>query len=302
MREEQDDQVELMPDVTWPRHGFYHTVDSAISVLSQLGIGPDRLTIRKVGGGWQALRVIEQHPAAGSPLASHTMVELVVEGDGLFYYLPARMREDSREGEIGTRELTTLFDDGVEKAAYYVRQGGLFFDVRPGHHAGCARWIRLFGHDPGEWPRDVWYQLAILLPCLRYLAGGEAGLRLALRVLLGIEVDSLNWHPRRTMLPEDDRSTLSLRASRLGVDLILGDGIDDEAAMEITLGPVSLAEYRHFQTDDGQQRLNQVMRLVAPYHWAYEIKWLVGDAERAPRLGYELENAVLGVNTHLGEC
>lgn len=294
------EKTEVMPDLTWPRHGFHHTADSALMNLMQLGVGADRITIRKAGRGWQPLRVVEQYPAAGQALTPDVTVELAVEGDGAFFHLPVGMHEASREGQIGTREFVSLFDDAIEKAAVYVRLGGLFFDVRQSNPAGCKRWIELFGIDPDAWPQERWYRLAILLPCLRYLAGRERGLRLALRLLLGLEVSAINWCPRRTMMAAEDRSLLGERAGRLGVDLILGDGVDDEASMEITLGPISLAEYWRHQTEEGQYRLNQVMRLVAPYHWVYELKWLVGDSSRAPRLGVEIENAVLGVNSHLG--
>ena len=84
------------------------------------------------------------------------------------------------------------------------------------------------------------------------------------------------------------------------MDLIVGDGIDDEALMEITLRAETLEKFRRHQTNEGQKRINQVMRLVAPYHWIYRFKWLIGDINRAPRLGTEIENAVLGVNSHLG--
>jgi hypothetical protein len=290
----------VMPDLTWPRHGFYHTVDSALLNLMQLGISPDRITIHKAGRGWQPLRVVEQQPAAREPLTPDVTVELTVEGDGAFYHLPVGMHEASPEGVIGTYEIVSLFDDAVEKAAVYVRLGGLFFDVRPNNPAGCARWIALFGIDPEAWPRERWYQLAILLPCLSYLAGREKGLRLALRLLLDLEVEAIGWRPRRTVMAKEDRSLLGQRAARLGVDLILGDGVDDEASLELSLGPISVKEYWYFQTNEGQHRLNQVMRLVAPYHWIYDLKWLVGDKTRAPRLGSEIENAVLGVNSHLG--
>jgi predicted component of type VI protein secretion system len=102
------------------------------------------------------------------------------------------------------------------------------------------------------------------------------------------------------MMAPEDRSLLGRRAGRLGVDLILGNGIDDEAALEITLGPVSLADYRRHRTEEGGRRIQQVLRLVSPYHWVYDLKWLVGDAACGPRLGSEIENAVLGVNSHLG--
>src|SRR5262245_59909913 len=223
MSSEEDEKVELMPDVSWPQHGYHHTVDSALVTLSRLGIGNERITIRKAGRGWTPGRVVRQHPAAGKPLTPDGTVELVVEGDGLFYHLPAGLREEAGDDEIGTTELVSIFDDAVEKAAFYVRQGGLFFDVRPANPSGCARWIRLFGFVPEEWPKERWYNLAILLPCLRYLSGREAGLRFAMRLFLGLEIAAITWRPRRTLMAESDRSLLGARAGRLGVDLIVGD-------------------------------------------------------------------------------
>jgi hypothetical protein len=290
----------LMPDVIRPRHGFHHTVDSALLTLLRMGVGTDRITIRKAGRGWARSRVIEQQPAAGAPLTQDVMVELTVEGDGMFHHLPVGMREASRDGEIGTREMVSIFDDAVEKAAVYMRLGGPFFNVRPENPGGCARWVKLFGIEPEDWPKEKWYKLAILLPCLRYLTGRESGLRLAMRMLLDLEIASISWRPRRTMMDASDRSLLGWRSSRLGVDMIVGDGIDDEALMEITLRAETLEEFRRRQTDESQKRINQVMRLVAPYHWVYRFKWLIGDVSRAPRLGVEIENAVLGVNSHLG--
>jgi len=293
-------KTKVMPDLTRARHGFSHTIDSALLVLMRMGIGSERVTIRKAGRGWGRARVIDQQPAAGKGLTSEMVVELIVEGDSMFHQLPVGMHEASRDGEIGTRELVSIFDDAVEKASVYVRLGGLIFDVRPGNPGGCARWIRLFGIEPENWPKERWYKLAIILPCLRYLTGRESGLRLAMRMLLNIEISSITWRPRRTLMNPADRSLLGSQASRLGVDLLVGDGIDDEALMEITLRAETLEKYRGFQTDEWRRRIDQVMRLVAPYHWVYQFKWLVGDTNRPPRLGIEIENAVLGINSHLG--
>jgi len=296
-----NDKIEVMPDMMRPRHGFSHTVDSALVALMRLGIGSERVTIRKAGRGWGKSRVIDQQPPPGKPLTPEMVVELTIEGDSMFHQLPVGMHEASRDGEIGTRELVSIFDDAVEKASVYVRLGGLIFDVRPGNPGGCARWIRLFGIDPENWPKARWYKLAIILPCLRYLTGRESGLRLAMRMLLNLEIASITWRPRRTLMHPADRSLLGSQASRLGVDLLVGDGIDDEALMEITLRAKTLDKYRRYQTDEGQRRIAQVMRLVAPYHWVYQFKWLVGDVDRPPRLGIEIENAVLGINSHLGK-
>jgi hypothetical protein len=300
MLPEKIEELDLMPDVIKSRHGFHHTIDSALLTLSRIGIGTDRITIKKAGRGWARSRVVDQHPPAGTPITQDLVVELSIEGDSMFYHLPVGMQEASNDGEIGTRELVSIFDDAVEKAAVYIRLGGLFFDVRPSNPVGCARWIKLFGIEPEDWPKERWYRLAILLPCLRYLTGRESGLRLSMRMLLDLEIVSITWCPRRTLMDASDRSLLGSRASRLGVDLIVGDGVDDEALMEITLRAETLEKFRRHQTGEGQKRIDQVMRLVAPYHWVYRFNWLIGDVDRAPRLGLEIENAVLGLNSHLG--
>jgi hypothetical protein len=292
----------VMPDVRWPQYGFYHTVDSALASLARAGIAPERITLKKAGRGWQKGRVVQQAPPTGSPLTDDVAVELTVEGDGLFALLPIGMRDlgPDPEREPGIRELAALCDDPLEKAAYYVRQGGLYFDVRPDNAPGCARWIHLFGIDPHAWPRESWYPLAVLLPRLQDLAGREAGVRLALKVLLDLDVAAIHWQARRTRLSPDALSRFDARASRLGIDLIVGDGLEDEAALDITLGPVSLPVYLQHQTAEGRHRVQQVLQLVLPYHLDAAVRWVVGDTHRAPRLGIDQENSVLGINTHLG--
>jgi hypothetical protein len=292
----------VMPDVSWPQYGFYHTVDSALASLARAGIAPERITLRRAGRGWQKDRVVQQSPSAGSPLTDDVAVELTVEGDGLFSRLPTGMRDlgPDPEREPGVHELAVLVDDPIDKAANYVRQGGLYFDVRPENALGCARWIRLFGIDPAEWPKESWYPLAVLLPRLQYLAGGETGLRLALKIFLNLDVAAINQRARRTRLSPEALSRLGECASRPGIDLIIGDGMVDEAALEITLGPVSLPIYRQHQTEEGKQRIRQVLYLLLPSHVLYAIRWLVGDTNRAPRLGIGEENALLGINAHFG--
>lgn len=305
-----------MPDLTRPRYGFSQTADSALTGLSRMGIAPERITLKAGGPGWRDKRVVEQKPAAGTALTSDKTVQLTVGGEGLFHYLPTGMRDEPSAEQLGVegavalfavlervlsvRKLTALFDDPVEKAAYFVRQGGLYFDVRPENGLGCARWIRLFGVVPEDWPRASWGQLAALLPWLHVLAGTEPGLRLALRLLLGLELKRISWQPRVTRLGAEQLSGLGRRASQLGVDLVVGDGLEDEAAMRLTLGPVTLAEYEGHQTAEGARGLARVLRLVVPCHLECVVDWLVGDDSVAPRLGEAGENSVLGINSHLG--
>jgi hypothetical protein len=292
--------IPVMPDFTRPQYGFYHTVDSALAALSETDMGPERITIKKAGRGWRNHRIVEQRPLPGAALTSDVIVELTVEGDSAFYFLPTGMREGGSLQEAGIDDLVELLDDPLEKAAYTIRQGGMYFDVRQSGRPECARWIRLFGIDPDEWPEDKLYELAVLLPCMHRLAGRESGLRLALNVLMGLDVHSIHRRRKRTLLAPDEQSRLGERASRLGTDLVIGNGMEDEAGLEITLGPVSLETYRFCIAEEGERRLTQLFRLVLPYHLTYSINWLVGKRGLAPRLGIEQENSVLGVNMHLG--
>lgn len=289
-----------MPDLTRPRFGFSHTADSALTSLARAGVAAERITVRAAGAGWQDGRVVWQDPPPNHPLPPDKSVSLKVAGEGVFYYLPTGMRDAVREVELGAMELAEIFDDPVEKAAYFVRRGGLHFDVRPENPLGCARWIRLFGVAPEDWPREKWGRLAVLLPWLHVLAGTEAGLRLALRMLLGLEVRSIGRRPRVTRLGASQRSALGDHASQLGVDLIVGDGLEDEAAFLLTLGPVTLEEYERHRTAEGEAHIARVLRLVVPYHLECSVDWLVGDQSRAPQLGDAVENSVLGINSHLG--
>jgi len=290
----------VMPDLMHSRFGFSPTIDSSLNTLFRAGVTSERITIKKAGRGWPNQRVVSQQPPPKIKLTPDVRLELGVAGDGLFYYLPTGMREGSKEGEIGIEKLVSLFDDGVEKAASYARHGGLYFDLRSENKVGCSRWIKLFGFEPDDWPAASWYKLALFLPCLHRLAGRELGLRLALRILLDLEIDSINWYPRQSYLPATELSRFGERSSQLGINLIVGDKLDDEQIMEVVLGPVWLSIYLEHQTEEGLRRIDQVLRLATPYHTSCRVNWLVGDKTRPPVLGVEEQNSVLGINTHLG--
>ena len=124
---------------------------------------------------------------------------------------------------------------------------------------------------------------------------------MALKLLLKLEIAALHWQPRTVHLKAEECSYPGDHSTRLGLDLILGDAVAKEPALEITVGPVELADYRRWaETLEGQQLVQQTFRLVMPYDQAYTIAWLVGDRTCAPRLGTEIDNAVLGINSHLG--
>jgi hypothetical protein len=302
LKHSDDELAVVMPNLVSPRYGFNHTFDSALVSLLALGLEPERITALRTGPGGGKLRIVAQEPAAGRRLGAQEQVVLSVAGEGLFDRLPMGLRHDrGSETEPGVDSLLIPFDDASEKAGCYVRQGGLYFDLRPGNPVGCARWIRLFGIVPEEWPENCWYPLAQFLPSLHRISGQESGIRLGVKMLLGLNIARLEWGSRSTLIVEEARTRVGDVATRLGVDFVVGRAVEDEAVLKIVLGPMTLAEYRRHQKDEMKALLAKVMDLVLPCHIVHDADWLVGYPEYCPRLNTDEENMVLGINMHLGQ-
>lgn len=289
-----------MPHLASGFHGFHHTVDSALEVLANLGVSPHRVTIRMDGRGYPSRWVVAQRPAPGAPLDHGQTVELSVAGLGYFHNLPVCFWDTGGEMEMGTREIVGVIDDPYQKAAHWLREGARLFDISERNPDACARWISLFGLDAEHWPQDTWYRLAVLLPSLQALAGKERGIRFALHLLLGLPLDSIRRRKRLRYMNEDDLSLLGSRHTRLGVDSIAGDHIEDLAQLVLVVGPVPLETYYAFQEEDRRYLLNAVLYLTTTCHQRWTVEWQVEDRRRAPRLGVEAANARLGLNSYLG--
>ncbi len=289
-----------MPDLAHPTHGFHHTVDSALAIMSHSGVPSSRITIRMAGLGWPVFWVVEQSPPAGSPLTPDVHVALSVAGLGFFHELPVGMWDSGGEAEPGTREIVELLDDSVQKAAHWIRGGASLFDVQPQNRQACSRWISLFGLNPDDWPVQDWYGLAVLLPSLHRLAGKEAGVRLALQTVFRLPLAGIPTVRSFSYMEDDELTLLGTSANRLGMDFIVGDRVEDFARLVPIIGPVTLKTYCEFQAEENARRLDSVLQLCLPCYQKYSISWLVLHPDRAPRLGQEQENARLGINSWLG--
>jgi hypothetical protein len=289
-----------MPDFSHAFHGFHPTLDSALEVLEARGVSTARITVRMTGRGYPTWWVIDQTPKPGQPITPDAQIVLSVAGLGFFHHLPVGMWDKGGEAEPGTQEIVEAFDDPIQKAAHWIRQGARLFDLRPDDYNACQRWIALFGLNAEDWPQEIWYNLALLLPSLHRLAGREEGIRLALDLLLGLPL----WQIRRrrgfAYLKDEDLTLLGSEFARLGVDAVLGDRREDLARLTLFLGPVTLDQYYQFQEDEYRRRLDQVLDLTASCYQEARVRWFVLDPQRAPRLGHEQENARLGINSHLG--
>ena len=290
----------LMPELARSQQGFHHTVDSALEIFATLGVSASRISINMAGRGLPSRWVEAQRPAPGTPITSGDTIQLTVAGLGYFHNLPVACWDTGGEAEIGTREILSVLDDPYQKAAHWLREGARLFDIGVGNPDACARWIALFGLNPEHWPEDCWFRLAVLLPSLQSLAGKEFGIRFALHWMLGLPLEALRRKRRFRYLQADQLSLLGQRMGRLGVDLLAGDRVEDQAQVEVVIGPVTLEQYYAFQQPDRKYLLDAVLYLLAPCHQRYVVAWSVEDRNKAPRLGIEQQNSRLGLNAYLG--
>jgi hypothetical protein len=289
-----------MPDFSHATSGFHHTVDSALRSLFALGISPSRITVRMAGRGFPTGQVIEQSLPPGAWLGPAVHIKLTIAGMGIYNALPVGMWDAGTETHLGTREIIEIFDDPLQKGAHWVREGARIFDISAQNQAACARWISLFGLNPNDWPADVQYKLSLFLPHLDRLRGTEIGIRLTLQFLLDLPLAEIRFSRAFCALPDSHHTSLGGRASRLGVDFVLGGRREVLAKQTLVIGPVSLATYDRFRTEVQQALLDLVLSLVLPCHREHAISWRVLDPKRRPRLAREARNTRLGVNFHLG--
>lgn len=289
-----------MPDFVGGTAAFAHTVDSALHVLDALGISESRLTLRMAGGGRTHLEIVRQSPPPGTPLTPSTPLTLWIAGFGFFDALPQPMRESGGEAELGTREFCPLFDDPLQKAAYWARAGSLLFRIGADKPVACRRWIALFGIDSSVWPEELLYPLALLAPTLASTAGREVGIRLAFLVLLGLPIAAFHFHRAYRLLPKEEHSHLGSAASRIGRDFLAGDRQLDTDSIAIQFGPVPLETYMKFQSAHGSRLMEMVSDVCASAYQNHTFSWQVGDANETPHLGIAAMNSCIGLNFYLG--
>jgi hypothetical protein len=290
----------LMPDLAHSFYGFHHTVHSALKVLSALAVPSSRITLRMAGAGGPAAQIVRQSPAAGTPLFEDTHITLHISGVGFSHALPVAMWQRGTDEGPGTMDILELLDDPLQKCLHWVREGARLFAASPDDPAACARWISLFGLSPEQWPAECLYPVALILPSLHRLAGTEAGIRLALDLVLHLPLKELRPKRGYRYIKKDEGTVLGARSNSLSVDCVLGDRCEDAGGVELMLGPVDLETYYEFSEPDGEALLGKTLRLVMPCHGETTVSWIVADPGKFPVLGVARRNSLLGVNTYLG--
>jgi|SRR5215472_183877 len=294
------DNFPQMPCLESGFSGFHHTLDSALQVLAAVGVSPARISLRMTGRGYPSRWVVAQEPPPGAELGPGTVVKLSIAGLGYFHALPVGMWDKGGESGPGTEEILQVLDDPLQKAGHWIRKGARLFDLDPDNLEGCSRWISLFALNPDDWSPETWYNLALLLPSMQQIAATEHGIRLVFQLLLQLPVKEIHNFPTFRSLPEEEYSLLGEQCCRLGVDYVLGDQVEDLAGMRLVVGPISLEDYYEYQQRDKKQLVTSVLDLCMSCQRKYWVSWLVADPAKAPRLGLEVENARLGINSHVG--
>ena len=291
-----------MPDFSGGSFAHHHTIHSALASLAALGLGSERILLRRSGReGRPSGAIVRQSPAAGQPILPNAIIQIYIAGLGFSHALPAGMWDSGGETHAGTREILEALDDPLEKLRHWFHEGAPLFRISPEDMTACAHWLSLFGVHAEEWPRPLWYRLASLIASIPALSCSQAGTAFVLEVLLGLPVASWSWQPTLAMLPPSALSGLGSRASRLGVDLLVGDAVEDLATLNIELGPVALETYEHFTAErEGAAMLERALQMTMPLSTRFELRWQVLDKSKSPRLGMPAENARLGINTHMG--
>ncbi len=302
--QEREKQWAPMPAFSGGTHAHVHTINSALESLAALGVAANRVVLRRRGrSGAEPGTVLSQRPPAGTPLSPDRLVELDIAGLGFTHALPVGMWDSGGEAAAGTREVLEPFDDPLEKLKHWFHEGAPLFRISPEDPQACARWLTLFGVRAEQWPRSMWFRLASLIARMAQLSCSQGGCAFVLEALLGLPVKSFIYKANEATLPDEALSGLGRQASRLGVDLLMGDRVEDVAKLHVELGPVTLATYERFvESKEGAALLRQTLALVMPCTQPYEIGWAVGDQGQAPRLGMAEYNARLGINTHMGKA
>ncbi len=290
----------VMPDFVSGTHGFQHNLHSALACLARLQVPVSRIHIRPVG--WHSVpsgTVVGQSPQPGDPLEG--IIQLQIAGPAFHHSLPVAMWDSGGEAEPGTRELLEALDDPLVKLTHWMYEGASLLRLSPDNLAACARWLTLFGVSPEQWPRSLWYKLALLLLELPSIAGSRQAVSIALDRVLDLPVKSSEFRSSLAVLKHPTRTRLGEKASQLGLNFIVGDAFYDMAHLRVEIGPVSLPTYEKYLRAEGRELLDRLLMLVLPVHLDYELHWIVLDPEQPPRLGIAEKNCRLQINSYLGK-
>lgn len=295
----------VMPALSEPHSHFHHTLSSAIESLLAIGVSVGRIRVRRRGREAPGFWVIAQSPAPGEPIEGVREFLLDVAELGCFHRLPFGYRCFDDPARFGTADILAMFDDVFAHSRHMRDEASRLFDISPRRPAACARWLRLFGLEPEDWPEDKWFPVAVMAASLHTIAGTGAGLRWGLANLMRMELLSIRFGSDSTVLDAAEQTRLGQRFSRVGIDTIAGGKFLHPRRCVLRVRLRSVADYRDSCSEAGRRRTDSVMRLLLPLHLNYELDRVVGDPSLGCRLAGEpgpsrSPDAVLKITAYLG--
>lgn len=292
----------VMPDLAGVRRTVRHRLDSALLALLRLGIEPSRIVLESGGPGESDGAILAQEPAPGAALTPNSRVVLRIGGAGGIDLMPFPLRDES-ETEFRLDRLLAIFDNPALKLGFYLRQGGGYLALHADEPLTARRWLEeLLALSAEPWPEARWHPLARLLPRLHAVAGTALAVRLAMTGVFQLPVASV--HLRRDLVPLPQAMTFRLGEAngRLGFDAVLGGGLVGDSRLEITYGPLTLAQWRTHDTAAMAAERAALLPFLLPMHLTTTVveHWHVGSAADGTRLDDARRPPLLGINAYLG--
>ncbi len=292
----------VMPDLAGVRRTVRHRLDSALLTLLRLGVDAGRIVLESAGPGESEGAVISQQPGPGTELTPVSRIVLRVGGSGGLDLMPFPLRDES-DTEFRADRLFALFDNPALKLGFFLRQGGAYLALHADEPLTARRWLEdLFAMDADQWPSARWHPLTRLVPRLHAIAGTAAAVRIAMAAVFRLPVAGARVVRALVRVPSAGVLRLGQANGRLGFDAVLGGGIVGDARLEITYGPLTLAEWREHATPAATAERAALFPYILPAHLTTVVteRWRVGDAAAGVQLDDADRPALLGVNTYLG--
>jgi type VI secretion system protein ImpH len=222
--------------------------------------------------------------------------------------------EDETSDESVTREFLDIFNHRLFSLFFRCcMKYRLFFQVLEERNAGdLERLFCLLGlGEPGlrgEIPRA--YSLSRYTGIVTQYPHSAWGMETMLRdAFCGVPVGVIQCFRRRVRIPPEQRFSLGQAGSRLGVDSVLGEEIEDRTGkIRLRVGPVDLATFQGLLPGSpGYEKLVMLTRLYLQDPLEFDAEMVLAERQaRTTRLG-EATMSRLGLDTwvfsgeHMGE-
>jgi hypothetical protein len=292
----------VMPDLAGVRRTVRHRLDSALLALLRLGVEHSRIVLESGGPGESDGAILAQDPAPGTTLTPNSRVVLRVGGPGGLDMMPFPLRDES-ETEFRLDRLFAIFDNPALKLGFYLRQGGGYLALHADEPLTARRWLEeLLALSAAPWPDARWHALARLLPQLHAIAGTALAVRVAMAGVFQLPVASVRVRRDLVPLPRAMSFRLGQANGRLGFDAMLGGGLVGDSQLEITYGPLSVAQWRAHDTPAMAAERAALLPSLLPMHLTSRVieRWQVGSAADGTRLDDARRPPLLGINAYLG--